>query len=244
MLRFKLPSFDVLILMSFIAYCTTLCSCDIRPSLDRHLCEALGVSDTNYLNSYLISGGNVNRLIRYIPTEEVRTSLLNVGIRYGQVSSVAFLISHGADPNLRDPGGDTPLGWVIARSKNNVSQETQAAVVDLLLKAGANPNTDVSQYSGYTPLMAAANSGNTLIVKQLLAHGVDVNTRNIKGLSPLNFASSPEVVGVLLSAGASKSLSSEVEAPWETAAQLGHFRALAVLTNITWETNNKIENRK
>src|SRR5262245_45261366 len=48
-----------------------------------------------------------------------------------------------------------------------------AALVDLLLKAGADPNTAIA--TGETPLMTCASSGNAAAVRMLLARGASVN---------------------------------------------------------------------
>ena len=62
----------------------------------------------------------------------------------------------------------TPL--LIASTSGN------AAMIDLLLKSGADAN--LANALGTTPLMLAAASGKVDAVKTLLDHGADVNARN------------------------------------------------------------------
>ena len=60
------------------------------------------------------------------------------------------------------------------------------ALVELLLKRGANPN--LTQEGGWTALHAAAQSGNRLMVETLIAHGAHVNQRADNNQTPLDMA--------------------------------------------------------
>jgi len=56
---------------------------------------------------------------------------------------------------------------------------------------------------GTTVLMVAAGKGNVEMVKVLIAAGADVNAKNKKGLTALDFAiDHPEIAAVLKAAGA------------------------------------------
>ena len=78
------------------------------------------------------------------------------------------------------------------------------AMVELLLKAGADPNTALP--GGETALMTAARTGKVDAVKALLAHGADVNAKESRrGQTALMWAAAEgnvEVVEALLKAGA------------------------------------------
>ena len=73
-----------------------------------------------------------------------------------------------------------------------------------LLKAGANAKEPGP--NGETTLMLAARNGNPAVVKQLIAAGVDLNTKEpLRGTTALMWAaeqSHPEAVKALLDAGA------------------------------------------
>ena len=65
--------------------------------------------------------------------------------------------------------------------------QVAARKVELLLKAGANPNA--AQAEGETVLMTAARTGVPAAVKALLAHGADVNAKESwRGQSALMWA--------------------------------------------------------
>ena len=142
-------------------------------------------------------------------------------------ASVARLVRAGADVNVREEDGTTPLAWAVVRGN--------ATNVDLLLKSGADPNltndlgigplylaiengfvslatqllesgadANVARENGETPLMAAARYGQTRIVAALLKRGADVNARTRKfGQTALMWAAGhPEVMRLLLRSGA------------------------------------------
>jgi ankyrin repeat protein len=106
------------------------------------------------------------------------------------------LIKAGA--NVSDGGIDslTPLA--------TASASGAAEIVTLLLNAGADP--DNAAADGLTPLMMAAKFGHISIVRQLLQQGANPLQRDVGGLTALSWAVSwadnPEIVSVLLAAGA------------------------------------------
>ncbi len=106
---------------------------------------------------------------------------------------VRAILDTGADPNIRDDTGRTPL-WVAANWE-------RSAVVRLLLARGADPNA--RDCDGRTPLLSCL--GNLDIAEELMAHGADVNLRGEHGNTPLlHYAGSrdPALVVSLLAHGA------------------------------------------
>ena len=81
-----------------------------------------------------------------------------------------------------------------------------APAIDLLLRAGADPN--VVNYKGYTALMAAARHGDTNCVDLILRSHPDIEMTNIHGDSALVLArdrdstdqEKPEIVKMLITA--------------------------------------------
>ena len=86
---------------------------------------------------------------------------------------VALSLSAGADPNLSDSGGVTPLMGAVA---NPVS-------VRLLIEGGANVNVK-DNFSG-TALMAASRRRAEESIRLLIANGADVNARDNSGRTAL-----------------------------------------------------------
>ncbi|MBX7551961.1 ankyrin repeat domain-containing protein [Streptomyces sp. NPDC004232] len=99
---------------------------------------------------------------------------LFTAILHDDVSRVAALLRSGADPERGDGDGATPLYLA--------SVHGQAAIVRLLLAAGARPDTESGGLgSEGTPLCAAACWGHTAAVRELLAHGADPRLREDDG---------------------------------------------------------------
>jgi len=118
----------------------------------------------------------------------------------GDIGVAKAVLRAGVDPGRADSEGTTPL---YAASVNG-----QAAIVRVLLAAGAFPDTESSGIGAEgLPLCAAACWGHTETVRELLAHGADPNVREDHGTgrSPLEWANNghhPETVALLREAGA------------------------------------------
>lgn len=86
-------------------------------------------------------------------------------LRDEDAAAIRAQIDEGGDPNLRMPGGKTPL--IVAAKIGD------PGLVRLLLEQGADVNAATK--TGGTPLMFAAIRGNLETVRMLLDHGADVN---------------------------------------------------------------------
>jgi ankyrin repeat protein len=94
----------------------------------------------------------------------------------------ALLLANGADVNVWETNGQTPL-LALTDSESNAYG---APDVDFLLTNKADINAKDDQ--GNTPLHYAARWGHADIVKLLLACGGRVGATNLKGQTPLDLA--------------------------------------------------------
>lgn len=109
-----------------------------------------------------------------------------------------LLLEHGAEPDVLDQRGGTPLQIAAANGKT--------AMIKFLLEHGAA--VDLPNEEGGTPLMAACTHGESRAVKLLVEAGADVNHRGHSNRTPLHQAvqgnqkARTTIIGQLLSAGA------------------------------------------
>ena len=131
----------------------------------------------------------------------------------GDTATVRALLADKVDVNIPQGDGSTALHWAAYRNDLEMarwlveaganleagtrlgamtplfqaSRNGSAAMIKLLLEAGANANA--TKTTGTTPLMLAAASGKTDAVKLLTDKGADVNAADLtNGQTPLMFA--------------------------------------------------------
>ena len=144
------------------------------PSPSDPFVKAAHADDLETLET-LITEANVN-----LRDARSGTTALEHAVRNGNREMVQLLLYRGADVNLSDEGGSTPL-----------MQLGEDATVDMvwdLINAGARINQKT--YYGHTALMSAASRNNSDILKVLLEAGADVNAANEDGTTPLMIAAS------------------------------------------------------
>ena len=97
-----------------------------------------------------------------------------------------LLLSHGADPNIRDSNQGTAAHW--ASFKNN------AECLHLLLQNGADVNA--RDFNNATPLSWAAMKGNLETMKVLLEYNANVSIANHSGHIPLARTATIQATGL------------------------------------------------
>ena len=108
---------------------------------------------------------------------------LPLAIQTGNPAEVVTCLQRGADVNMPDSDGNTPLFY--ACEKNN------ADIVRLLLQAGANVNA-LNDY-GSTPLInCMLYGGSEEVVRLLIDAGADVNVADVDACTPLHYVTLPE----------------------------------------------------
>jgi len=155
--------------------------------------------------AFVGAGGDVDALILEDPADEdgQKQTRLHRAAKEGFRTVAECLLLHGANPNVVDSVGLTPLDWAAKRAHR--------ACAALLILRGADVNRGV-RLSGRTPLLEVAGGygdrqdpRRVEIVEMLLGAGADVNVANRFGTTPLHEATSYgrlEIVALLIAAGA------------------------------------------
>jgi ankyrin repeat protein len=116
-------------------------------------------------------------LVRDFAGHKKYTDLITAAV-YGHIDSIKKIIEEGADINMTDNDGDSPLHRACLSSREQA--------VSFLISHGATVNSRSN--NGQSPLHYAAYAGNNKIVKLLIEAGADINMMSIHGQTPLNRA--------------------------------------------------------
>ncbi len=157
-----------------------------------HLMYAAELGDVEGAKVALADGADAN----YI-SHPFGMSVLHSAAFEGYADIIVLLLKHGANINITDEYGATPLEMAASSNKKSV--------VEVLLAKGADPNKAENQNSikaGYTPLHAAASDGLLDIASLLLDHGAKVNPLTSEGATPLDLAEGATTAELLLTHGA------------------------------------------
>ena len=162
----------------------------------------------------------------YDATQSLATALSNK-----DTAIISKLLNAGADPNVSDYSGATPLMFAV--------REGNAEATRLLLDHGAAP---CSRYTGrndslgltwITPLFYSVESGNQAVVSLLLKYGADPNDKAKDGTTPLHLAAKlnkSDIVRILLEHGADITVKDmKGRTAYEFAKENGSSDAISVL---------------
>lgn len=125
--------------------------------------------------------GNMKGLNFHIKTQKMSPNTNNSAGRNalgmaagnGQLESVQFLLDAGANPNIKDAVGLTPLAWAVLILNQNKTEQNYLDVINALLSKGAR--LDIFDNTGLSILHGATRAGNINIIKLLL----NVGAKNI-----------------------------------------------------------------
>ena len=107
---------------------------------------------------------------------------MHIAAGKGKVKIFALLLVHGADINIRNARGETPLHDALNCRKIDVGLD----VGQCLLDRGADINA--RDKNGCTPLFDAARRVNVEFARMLLERGAEVDARTNRGSTPLHCA--------------------------------------------------------
>jgi ankyrin repeat protein len=157
----------------------------------------------------------------------VASGTLASSARMDDLDEARQFIDAGADINLPEPDGTTPLLWAVY----NMSHD----LVKLLLEAGANPN--IPNKLDITPLLQASRNGDAGIIAALLDSGASMNQQGFMTEPYLMAAArsgNVDAVKLLLDAGANPNATEpfEDQTALMWAAAEGHLDMVIALLDV------------
>jgi len=153
------------------------------------LVKAAWQNDLAEVSRLALSGSDVN-----VIDKATDMGGLAFAVQNGKRDMVNVLLSAGANPNLANTRGETPLMYL--------GDHATTELVGDLLSAGADVNA--SDQSGATPLINLAASGSFEVVKRLLDAGARIDVEDNNGNTLLMSAAQnedPQLLRHLLKAG-------------------------------------------
>uniref|UniRef100_A0A803WCT2 Ankyrin repeat and SOCS box containing 10 n=1 Tax=Ficedula albicollis TaxID=59894 RepID=A0A803WCT2_FICAL len=117
-------------------------------------------------------------------TEEENDTALHVASRLGLVEHVQLLLHHGAELEVKNKEGQTPLNAACAQHHQPQDMDRYYRVCQLLVESGASINA--ADREQQRPLHLACKNANAQIAELLLARGANVNVMNYGGSTALH----------------------------------------------------------
>jgi ankyrin repeat protein len=155
------------------------------------------------IKKLLDAGANTNARIDNTPKSRMRegsprvvySTVLMRAVFSGDLEVVNLLLAHGADPHVISTDRETlvsvaaGLGFIRGYHKERPMSE-RLEVLKLMVKLGGDVN--YADNYGITPLMAAANIGETSIIQYLIDQGADLSAHDLGKKNDGSFGSSVE----------------------------------------------------
>lgn len=156
-------------------------------------------------------GANINE--KNANNETALMKVIDIFLLYDktQMYKFLYLLGNGADPNIKarcfwDDGYATPLHSAIYYTsfvlKDEPDNATCIMIIDSLLKAGAF--VSATDRWEDTPLHTAAEHNNITGAKMLISAGCKVMAKGYQGKTPLDYATSGEMIRLLKENGATE----------------------------------------
>jgi len=201
--------------------------------------QGLGSEDPNFSESATDIPDFVRYRRRRVARSDLRRTALMVAALSGESGVAERLLKGGADPNLHDEKGMSPLHYATNENPaapetiktllrwhadvNNVDNDRETALMyavrldqPAILQAllSADPDAEVKNEEGFTALHIAASWGYTESIKALCSHGANPSHFDRKGFAPLHHAvffrdAGLEAISALIEGGSSPNLLTE-----------------------------------
>jgi ankyrin repeat protein len=182
---------------------------------------------------YFRSGGKLSQSDAHKCVLWANSGALHWAAAEGHEDVAEALIAHGADVNLKDNDGDTPLHKVTSRGHKEI--------VELLIAHGADVNAQNND--GHTPLHHPPVEGDKDVVELLIARGANLNDPDNDGDTPLHHAASKghkEIVELLIAYGADlNAQDNDGDTPLHEVASRGHKEMVELLITQGADVNVK-----
>lgn len=137
-------------------------------------------------------------------------SPVNEAVRGNSAKVVSLLIENGADIHVKDNEGNS-LAYYLVNSYNPRDAKNFDEKWEVLAKNGLKFNQIQSNSNSLYHL--AVENGNIDLLKKVASVGIDINTKNSDGLTPLHkavmSAKNMEIIEFLLKNGANKSIKTD-----------------------------------
>ncbi|XP_078075229.1 LOW QUALITY PROTEIN: uncharacterized protein LOC144497660 [Mustelus asterias] len=157
-------------------------------------------------------------------TDVTGETALHLAARFSRADAAKCMLDMGADTNVQDRSGRTPLHTAVAADAQGVFQ---------ILVRNRSTDVDARMHDGTTPLILAARLAIDNVVEELINCNADVSATDNHGKSALHWAAAVNNVGtvtILLRNGANKDmLDNKEETPLFIAAREGSYETAKVL---------------
>jgi ankyrin repeat protein len=139
--------------------------------------NAVGRNDIEVVKGYLKTGTDVNQLY-YSPKHKMQMAPLHLAAILSNEEMIDFLLNNGAEINIKNADGTTPLQYAISKERYQVAK--------LLIEKGADVNN--KGYRGATPLHDGVLTNQKEIAELLIKSGADLNAEMTTALKPIDMA--------------------------------------------------------